>query len=138
MREAFTQEARSVVTRAEDEARDAGSRTIEAEHLLLAASGPVGLDRTEIADALAEEWRASLDAAGVGVAIPEPSRRGGRVKFGASAKLALERALRVAVDRGDKRIEARHVALGVLAAERGTVPRALERAGVDTAWLWRA
>jgi D-alanyl-D-alanine carboxypeptidase len=49
----------------------------------------------------------------------------------ASAKAALERALRVSLVRADRRIDAGHVLLGVLQAEAGTVPRALAQAGVD-------
>ncbi len=130
----FTRTARAAVTRAEEEARLSGSRTIEAEHLLLATSGAVGLDRTAVEAALAAEWRASLDTVGVDRAIPPPVRYAGRMRFGASAKLALERA----VTRADGRIGMRDVALGVLSAELGTVPRALKRADVDTSHLWRS
>ncbi len=56
-------------------------------------------------------------------------------RWGASAKLALQRSLAAAVARGDRAIGAGHLLLGVLAAGRGTVPRALEAAGVDRAEL---
>lgn len=127
----FTKEAREVVKRAEAEAREAGSRTIEAEHLLLAAGGAVGLDREDLLRAFAQELRHSLDAAGVGLGAPEPRPIGVAPRFATSAKAALERALAIAADRGDRRIGARHVALGAALAERGTVPRALRLAGID-------
>jgi D-alanyl-D-alanine carboxypeptidase len=56
-------------------------------------------------------------------------------RFGASAKLALERSLPIAVARHENRITSDHVLLGVLEAEVGTVPRSLALAGVDRAEL---
>ena len=47
----------------------------------------------------------------------------------ASGKLVLERALKAAAGRGQ--IQPGHLLLGVLAAQAGTVPRALALAGVD-------
>jgi D-alanyl-D-alanine carboxypeptidase len=51
--------------------------------------------------------------------------------MGASAKVALNRALKTAIARKDREIRAEHIALGVLEAEVGTVPRALAIAGLD-------
>jgi ATP-dependent Clp protease ATP-binding subunit ClpA len=48
-----------------------------------------------------------------------------------SAKRALEGALKVALERGDKNLGRGHIVLALLRAERGTVPRALECAGVE-------
>lgn len=137
MFERFDRESEAAVKRAEDEARAAGARRIEAEHLLLAVSPQVGLDRSEVAEALEAEWRTSLAAVGVDEVPPPPVPRRGPIRFGTSAKHALERSLRVAMERGDRRIGPRHLALGVLGAEHGTVPRALALADLDTAHLWR-
>ena len=52
-------------------------------------------------------------------------------RFATSAKWALELSLRIALERGDRRIGTGHVVLAILRAERGTVPRALALAGVD-------
>ncbi len=134
---------------AEAEARAAGMSSIEAEHLLLAATrrdspaahalAELGLDRDGIAAALEAETERSLLAVGITPSELEPPgpppATAGRVRPAASFKLALERALRVAVARGDRRIETGHVVLGVLKAEAGTVPRALSLAGVDRAAL---
>ena len=49
----------------------------------------------------------------------------------------LERALRVAVSHSDKHIGSEHITLGALRATTGTVPRALECAGVDRVELTR-
>jgi hypothetical protein len=60
------------------------------------------------------------------------TRRGRRKpKLATSAKLALQRGLTIAVNRGERRIHAGHVLYGVLAAEHGRVPRALLIAGTD-------
>lgn len=147
MFERFTHDARRVVTHAaEVESRALGATTIEAEHLLLAlaadadsASGRLlaesGLDHDGVLAALEHETQRSLAAVGVGLgdfALPDaPSAPRGRTRFGASSKRALERALRIAAARGDRRILAPHLLLGVLRAHVGTVPRALAAEDVD-------
>src|SRR3954453_17021000 len=143
MLERFTRDARAAVARAQDEARGLGSPTVEAEHLLLALArdsgdpaGRVlvrrGLDHGRVREALALEVERSLAAVGVSAAIdPDPREDEGDRRFGASAKRALERAVKAAVRRGDRRLVSGHLLLGVLAAEVGTVPRALAAAGVD-------
>ena len=137
----FTGEARMVVGDAVDIARDLGASNVEAEHLLLAVtrgSGPVaralaeaGLDFDGLCAALVAETTRSLAAVGVtadGVAF---SPYVDRPKLGTSAKLVLERSLRVAIAEDDKRISSKHVVLGTLRATTGTVPRALQCADVD-------
>ena len=137
MFERFSHEAREAVKAAEAEARELGSPTIEAEHLLLAladrvaALPSVGLDRDGVLAALDAERDRSLAAVGVSASGFEPSRLPTKPKFATSAKSALELALREALVRGDKRILAGHVLLGVLRPQAGTVPRALQQAGVD-------
>ena len=140
----FVVQARAIVRQAEKEAAVAGSPQIEAEHLLLAMAGEngiearnvlasVGLDRDAIRAALDREFRQSLAAAGVTLppgGLPAASRDPNRrVRLAASGKLVLERALKAAAGRGQ--IQPGHLLLGVLAAQAGTVPRALALAGVD-------
>lgn len=147
MFERFTQDARAIVARAaNEEAAQLGSPRIEAEHLLLAlTSGPpspttrlladAGLDHDGVLAALDRETERSLAAVGVSAAAfahadrPRAPHRSPR--FATSAKQALERALRAAVARGDRRIVAPHLLLGLLRAQAGTVPRALAAADVD-------
>jgi ATP-dependent Clp protease ATP-binding subunit ClpA len=127
------------VTRAEEEARELGSPTVEAEHLLVAlADHPVvreaGLDRDGVIDALERETERSLAAVGVSADefdLPRPRPRAGGLGFGTSAKLALRRSMLVRSGRRQRDLNATHVLIGVLRAEVGTVPRALEVAGVD-------
>jgi ATP-dependent Clp protease ATP-binding subunit ClpA len=147
MFERFVKDARRVVVRAaEHEAKAVGSSAVEAEHLLLAlAAEPetpsgwlladAGLDHEGVRAALERETERSLAAVGVTLSdfeLSEPPTAPRRsARFATSAKRALERALRVAVARGDRRITGAHLLLGVLRADLGTVPRALEAAGVD-------
>jgi D-alanyl-D-alanine carboxypeptidase len=142
----FGTHARTVVRRAETEARAEGSRLIEAEHLLLAltsqgetaaarALATGGLDHDALRDALDAQFREALNAAGVELddgGLP-PGRRSGRehLRMGQSAKLALQRALVATAKRGHTRIEPPHLLLGILGAQHGTVPRALAQARVD-------
>lgn len=144
MFERFTGEARSVVTQAREEVAALGGGEVEAEHILLALSmegsgraqvvlGSVGLDHDGVLAALDAERTQALAAVGVSAPDLEPpgADRRGPVGFGASAKRVLERAVRAAVTCHDRSILAEHLLLGVLAAETGTVPRALAAAGID-------
>jgi ATP-dependent Clp protease ATP-binding subunit ClpA len=147
MFERFTREARDVVKRSHEEAASLGSPTIEAEHLLiaLAESGPTaavlsdaGLDRDGLVAALDGEIERSLEAIGLDAqGLLEHAPRSGprRPRWGQSAKLALERTVRVAEERKDRRLVGAHILLAVLRAEAGTVPRALRVAGVEPADL---
>jgi len=141
----FVKDARKLVIRARETACSGGSPTVEAEHLLLAFTEPrggalaellasAGLDREGVDLAIGAENERSLAAVGVSAHefdLPPLGPRGGEPRFAASAKLALERSMKIAVARGDHRIESGHVLLGVLDASHGTVPRALELAGID-------
>ena len=141
----FSGEARMVVQDAIEIARDLGAPSVEAEHLLLAAtrgSGPVaraladvGLDFDGLCTALVAETTRSLAAVGVTADVVHFAPFTERPKLATSAKLALERALRIALARKDKHIGAGHITLAALQPAVGTVPRALECAGVDRAAL---
>ena len=138
MFERFTKDARAVVNAAHDEAVALGARQIEAEHLLLAlaARGVAGLDHDEVAEALTDEERSTLGAVGVRLddfdVTPATGSVATKLRFGASAKTALERTLKVAIEHGDRRIAAPHILLALLWARHGRVPRALTLAGIDT------
>ena len=153
MPQRFRRDVRRVVLRAaQEDVRAFGGASVEAEHLLLALAGDVaspvgrllaesGLDRAGLLGALEHETERSLAAVGVALADvrpPEPAtppRVGARL--GASSKRALERAAHAAVARRDRAITAPHLLLGILRADLGTVPRALDLAGVDRPVLAR-
>jgi ATP-dependent Clp protease ATP-binding subunit ClpA len=145
MFERFTREARLVVTTAETEARELGSPTIEAEHLLLACTrldrstavggvlADIELDHDDMLLALDAERDRSLAAVGISIGdydLPR-ARPTTKPRMAANAKSTLEHALRIALTRADKRIESGHVLLALVRTEAGTVPRALHEAGVD-------
>ncbi|MET7396556.1 Clp protease N-terminal domain-containing protein [Dactylosporangium sp. NPDC005572] len=139
----FDRYLKTMLTRAETEARADGSATVEAQHLLLAvAADPdsppgrvlaeAGLDHAAIRAALHREFEASLETVGIslpaldaGPASPDPDRT---PRPGASIQLALERGVKAGAG-GDLRPA--HLVLGILQAEVGTVPRALALAGAD-------
>lgn len=139
----FDRYLHAVIMRAHVEARDDGSATVEAQHLLLAVAAEpeptvrevlaaAGLDRETVHGALEREFVDSLSAVGVASSayeLPKPNRLPAKPKIGTSAKLALERGVFAGARKKDLRPG--HVLLGILAAEVGTVPRALALAGVD-------
>lgn len=142
----FAADARTVVRCAETEAQADGSRSIEAEHLLLALTNQedataarvlatAGLDRDTLHDALDGQFRDALAAAGVELVDHGPPPRqassGRRLRMGQSGKLALQHALVITARRGDKRIGTPHLLVGILRAEHGTVPRTLAHAQID-------
>jgi ATP-dependent Clp protease ATP-binding subunit ClpA len=143
---------RRVVAQARDEARSLGGPRIEAEHLLLAmtahpqtAAGQLlvqeGLDHSALRTALDREFEHSLAA--VGVRLDDftlPAARGalaGEPRYlGQSAKLALQRALKLRAGRGrNRRLGSLHLLLGIVSAPRGTAVRALDAGEVDRAAL---
>ena len=137
----FTKDARGVAHDAPKIARELGDSSVEAEHLLLAIARrddpaarvlhDAGLDYDAIASALIAESERSLAAVGVSAEHLTFSPYAEAPRFATSAKWALELSLRIALERGDKRIGTGHVALAILNAKLGTVPRALAIAGVD-------
>ena len=142
----FTKDARTFVLRqARQEVLGRGEDVIEAEHLLLAVADhpdlrDFGLDRERLVAALAEEERRSLAAVGVSAGefdLSCTARRPRKARFATSSKLALHRAVKLAVGRGERRVSAHHLLWGVVAADHGRVPRALQLAGVDIAELRR-
>lgn len=146
MFERFARDAGRVVHEAVEEAAALGSPTIEAEHLLLAIAGgrhgsatvlldEAGLAAEGLLAALEREHELSLAAAGVAIGDFElparPPRPRRKPRFAASSKRALERAVKVGVANGSRRIGALHLLVGILRAEFGTVPRALAGSEVD-------
>jgi D-alanyl-D-alanine carboxypeptidase len=144
---AFDKYLHAIIIRGGHEAREDGSATIEAHHLLLAIAGEgdatslqilasAGLDYRALRDALDREFEHSLSAVGVSRAafdLPRASRSPQHPSMGASGKLASERGFGSVVRKRDLRPA--HLLFGILSAQVGTVPRALALAGVDDAEL---
>lgn len=144
MFERFARESRGAVIRAQDAARMMGAEHLEPEHLLLALSegddpagralAEVGVDRAAIEEAIEQDLVATLQIVGVppSVVASTPAHpRQDCPGFSAPAKRALEQALHEAVRRGDRRLGAEHVLLGVLRSRGATVARVLARLDVD-------
>ncbi|MFF1635077.1 Clp protease N-terminal domain-containing protein [Leifsonia sp. NPDC058248] len=136
---------RTIIIRAVSEAQRRGASLVEAEHLLLSLSletgGPTatalsasGLDHAGIERVLRAERERSLEAAGVAPIAEErlaASPRVARPRWGASAREVLVRAHRAAALTRRKRTAEVDLLSGILGLELGTVPRALDLAGVD-------
>lgn len=127
-------ELQAFLKQVEIEARLAGARRVEAEHMLMAmAAVPsghagralelLGLSRDRIANAIERERRGALALAGIQTADVPAARpvTGGRgLRWNQSARLAAERSCREAPDDPMLRM-----LLGIVHAEAGVVPRLL-------------
>ncbi|MEA2192419.1 MAG: hypothetical protein QOI73_2540 [Solirubrobacteraceae bacterium] len=145
MFERFTGESREAVLRGLDVARRLGAEQVEPEHLLLAlaeghadaaarALAEAGLDAAGIEQAIEQDLVASLELVGVPasvVAAAPVHPRADRPGFGVLAKHVLERALKQALRRGDRRVGADHVLLGLVAPPSASIARLLARLDVE-------
>jgi ATP-dependent Clp protease ATP-binding subunit ClpC len=120
MFERFTDEARTAVSLAQDEARMMRHGHVGTEHLLVALAdvAPVGLSRSQ---ARAEVVKA--------VGLGDEPDAGGMLPFTATAQEALERSLHEAMKLGQERVEPGHVLLGILRQRDGVALRVLAAAG---------
>ena len=143
---AFTQYVRDIVEDAGRKAQAQCSATIEAQHVLLAIAAhretkpgnflcAVGLTPESLRGALDRELERSLNTAGTSLGNFNLQRRHHTSapvpRLGASVRQALERGVS-SISKGPKPA---HLLLGILLADIGTVPRALELAGYDRAEL---
>jgi ATP-dependent Clp protease ATP-binding subunit ClpA len=124
--ERFTQEAREVLTRAQDEAREMQHNFIGTEHLLLGLKGTAPAEILERLGAPMDVLhRAVLDVVGRGgepQTAPPP--------FTPRAKKVLELSLREALARDDRAIRPEHLLLGLLKERDGVACQVLASAGV--------
>jgi ATP-dependent Clp protease ATP-binding subunit ClpA len=154
MFERFGKDAKTVVIGARDEAASRGAATLDAEHMLLAlaklpdsAAGSLlaqaGLDYENVERALEMEFEQSLACAGVPLGMfklggTRTIPHAGTPIWGTSAKLVFKRAHASLKARGGRVLTPVHLLLGIVAAEVGTVPRALRVVGVDREELARS
>ncbi|MCU1477860.1 MAG: hypothetical protein JWQ64_2553 [Subtercola sp.] len=141
----LTQGMRGLVASAVAEAARRGTTTVEAEHVLLAivadtanpasrALADSGLDHQILDAALDTERRQSLAAAGVQPLDPSvlaATPRAAKASWGASIAAARARAGRLRGLGHGARGAAVGLAIGILGADLGTVPRALAFAAID-------
>jgi ATP-dependent Clp protease ATP-binding subunit ClpA len=108
--ESFTEDARKVVVRAQEESRQLGHDVIGVEHLLL------GVVRTDPAllPVAAEDVRTQV-AERLATATP---RAAGKLEFTNGAKGALERSLSNALAQGNRQIAPEHLLMALLVDER--------------------
>jgi ATP-dependent Clp protease ATP-binding subunit ClpA len=144
-------DVRAILVRAaRAEARRDGSRTIEAEHVLLAVAAredspaarllaEAGLTEDAIRAALNREWEQSLAVAGIAVQaglLPEATPDRDRdPQIGESTKLVLRRGMDAPPKIGPGGFGLMRILVGLLDTDRGRVARALQAAGVDRANL---
>ena len=129
MFERFTDEARAVVVRAQDEARDMRHNFIGTEHLLLglaAVDSPAmgALLERGVTRAVVQER--ILESLGQGSIENQ-----GHIPFTPRAKKVLELALREALSLGHNHIGTEHLLLGILREGSGVAAQILETAGVN-------
>lgn len=127
----FGPDARRAVVEAQTAARTMGHDHVDTQHLLLGvlAAGPDAACATMLA-------RCELDRPTVAAEIDELVGQGvgapqGHIPFSPGAKRVLELSLREAQALGHRRIDTRHVILGLLREGTGVAARLLERHGVD-------
>jgi ATP-dependent Clp protease ATP-binding subunit ClpA len=128
MFERFARESRAAVVCAVDTARRLGAEQVEPEHLLLAlardrndpagrALHEAGLDAEQIEHAIEQDLVAALGVVGVPPSVVEstPVYPGSpKPSLSLAVKHALERALRAAIQRGERRMGTEHLLLGLL------------------------
>jgi len=145
MFERFASGTRDKVRRAAELAEAENASMVEVEHLFTALVDPVtdsvgellesaGITALAIRSARDREFCSALALAGVDTRRPAPGaaprqRRGRTTSFGPSAKLALERTLVIAADSGDRRITTASLALAIVRADVGIMPRLLKEFG---------
>ena len=145
---------KQLLTEAERIAREMGEEEPGAEHLLLSALGlpdgsaaralgSLGVDADRLRLALREEQADALVSAGVpretaeAMAEPAPLGAGGAPLLyaaGPSAREVFQEAGRLARS-SKQRLAGAHVVVAVAGLERGTLPRVLDRLGVDRVQL---
>ena len=144
--ERFDEDARRrVLTVAVEEARRRGDQRVGTEHLLLAlldrpgslGARTLGVSMESARTALDDLDRQALASVGVDVANLPPSagaRGRRRPPLTSAARAALKRALLEARGSKSRRVQARHLLLGVLACERpDPAAELLAAVGVDPA-----
>ncbi len=127
----FTKDARAVVERAQEEARDLGHGKVGTEHVLLGLLGAEDETAARILKGLGVERSAARDeivrAVGCGDAVPT----GRQPPFTPRAKKVLELSLREALALQHDYIGTEHILLGLVRESSGLAARVLRDLGAD-------
>ena len=130
MFERFTERARKVVVRAQDEARFLKQNYIGTEHLLLGLIG----EKEGIAARVLQSLNISLDD--IRMAVKESVTEGSsetneHIPFTPRAKKVLELSLREALQMGHNYIGTEHILLGLLREGEGVAARVMNSFGIN-------
>ncbi len=137
MFERFSDAARQVVVRAQEEARLLQQGWIGDEHLFLALIGPEA-DATTAAAALSGAG-VTLDAARAALAdvagAARPTVPGRHIPFTDRGRQALARALSISLQLGDDHVDTYHLLLAVIEEPGPLLRRVIDELGIDVADL---
>ena len=138
MFERFDNEARGVINRAQEIARELQHNFIGTEHLLLGLEGTTGAG---VLKALGADDFAALRDSVLELVGRGPAPLGGAPAFTPRAKKVLELSLRAALGRGDRTIRPEHILLGIVAEGEGVAAQVLadidvtaERLAIPMGW----
>jgi hypothetical protein len=135
--ERFTEAARLVVVRAQDEARELRHAAIGTEHLLL---GLLGNDGTPAARALTSLGLDLPSVRGDVIALVGRGKASpvGHLEFTPRAKKIVELALRESLQLGGTSIAPEHLLLAITAEGQGVAMQILRSRAIDRHALWEA
>lgn len=132
MFERFTDQARQVIVRAQEESRLLCHDHIGTEHLLLGIVGGTNSPAVDVLTGLGSTPQ-SVRAAVLAALPPGRATESGHIPFTPQAKKALELSLRMALELNHNYIGAEHLLLGLMRADDGGAAAILKAAGVDVA-----
>jgi hypothetical protein len=134
--ERFTERARNVLARSEEEAQRLGHGFVGTEHLLLAIfASPDGLAAQVLA--AAGITRAPVETQILALIKPGSGREGGKLPFTPRAKAAVRSAVEEALRLGHNYVGTEHLLLGLLADKESVAAKVLSELGA-TAEVIRA
>ncbi len=127
----FTKEARAVVVRAQEEAKELGHGQIGTEHVLLGLLHAKDETAARVLKRLGVELEPTRAEIVRTIGSGDCVRRGKSLPFTPRAKRVLEHSLREALDLEDNYIGTEHILLGLLKERSGLAARLLRDAGAD-------
>jgi len=127
----FTKQARTVVVRAEEEAKELGHGQVGTEHLLLGVLRAEGETAAQILKRLGVELEPTRAGIVRSVGSGDCVKAGKPLPFTPRAKRVLEHSLREALDLQHSSIGTEHILLGLVRERSGLAARVLRDLGAD-------